>query len=647
MDNMSIFRWMNEDMVTAIVQTIFHSLWMFAVIALIMSVLLKRYQNAAAAIRYKIALGSLFVSVFVFVLSLIYFYPGEQQEVIVNIQAGIFENDASGDGNIYSILDRLQIFMEQYRWPLAITWVLGVLLFGIRLIGSLIYVQLLSKRSIPINIMDINQVFEKVCAHFKINTSILIKESKDISTPMILGILKPVILFPVGMLNQLSMAETEAILAHELAHFGRKDIIVNIIQTIIEALLYYHPAIWWISANIRVERENCCDEQAIAYAGNRIQYAKTLVKIQEIQHGAPMLALQFAHKSFFSNRIKRILNMTQTRNFLKEKVITTFIVLGMIFFVSKDLSGSYSPNNSDHSNSTDGIQKTVTITVDTIPFQKESIRIQKRTNDQDVKISIENGDVVELEINGEKIDKADYDKYEDIIAESKPRSSGNGNARMFFFDDGEPQSFGFNFGDEKFFADSLLKNFEGFRNFEGLGNLEGLRGLKGLEGLRSLEGLEGLQSLDMSQFAEQMKKMQEQLGGMHFDFRSLDSLKGMDGFHFDFAFPDMKPFKGGIDVEDGLFDGALDDTDMPKINESYADIIGNALNRDGLLIPNESNKVELTGKHLKINGEKQPGNIYQKYRRIFEEESGTTLQKNSRLQFNIEGKVAKRKYRVY
>jgi len=145
-----------------------------------------------------------------------------------------------------------------------------------------------------------------------------------------------------------------------------------------------------------------------------------------------------------------------------------------------------------------------------------------------------------------------------------------------------------------------------------------------------------------------MKKLQEQMGGMHFDFRGLDSLKGMEGFNFDFAFPNMDQFKiNGIDVEDGLFDGASDDSNMPKINESYADIIGNALNRDGLLIPNESNKVELTGKHLKINGEKQPSNIYQKYRRIFEEESGTTLQKNSRLQFNIEGKVAKRKYRVY
>jgi hypothetical protein len=117
----------------------------------------------------------------------------------------------------------------------------------------------------------------------------------------------------------------------------------------------------------------------------------------------------------------------------------------------------------------------------------------------------------------------------------------------------------------------------------------------------------------------------------------------------------MEQFKGGFDFDDGdtfiePFGG--DPENMPDFNTSrgnnnFSDAIGNALNRDGLLIPNQSNKVELTGKHLKINGEKQPNNIYQKYRRIFEEESGTTLEKNSKLQFSFEGKEAKRKYKVY
>jgi hypothetical protein len=226
---------------------------------------------------------------------------------------------------------------------------------------------------------------------------------------------------------------------------------------------------------------------------------------------------------------------------------------------------------------------------------------------------MEDGKVTELEIDGKKIDEADYDKYEDIIAQSKPKSSSQGNARMFFFGDGEPQSFEFDLGnDGKLFSDSIFKKFE----------------FKGMDGL------------DMSNFNEQMKKLQDQLGNMQFDFRGLDSMD-FKGFNFDFGNGDtfIDPF--------GNFPENMPDIDIPNNKTNFSDALGNALNRDGLLIPNQSNKVELTGKHLKINGEKQPSNIYQKYRRIFEEQSGTTLEKNSKLQFSFEGKEAKRKYKVY
>jgi hypothetical protein len=102
-------------------------------------------------------------------------------------------------------------------------------------------------------------------------------------------------------------------------------------------------------------------------------------------------------------------------------------------------------------------------------------------------------------------------------------------------------------------------------------------------------------------------------------------------------------------MEDFMEDHDMVMPDGPEHNENknFSDIIGSALNRDGLLIPGQENKVELTGKYLRINGEKQPTNIWQKYRRIFEQESGTVMQKNSRLEFKIMGKESKRKYRVY
>jgi len=273
----------------------------------------------------------------------------------------------------------------------------------------------------------------------------------------------------------------------------------------------------------------------------------------------------------------------------------------------------------------------VLINNDSIPNKKESIRIEKKTNDKEIKISIENGDVTELEIDGKVIDQKDYDKYQDLIEQSKPIGKGNGRQWMFS-DDGDDlhQRFEFKFNDE-IGSDSIFERF-------------GIKGLSGISGF----------NFDQQKLNETLKQMEEHLGKMNFNFQGLDSL------NFDFAFPQLDKLKNDpnfriyefndentFEAPFGNFPDNLPGFEVSPENKSFSDAIGNALNRDGLLLPGEKNKVELTGKYLKINGEKQPNNIYQKYKRIFEEESGTGLQKNSKLEFLFDGKVSKRKYKVY
>ena len=71
---------------------------------------------------------------------------------------------------------------------------------------------------------------------------------------------------PVSALAGLTPRQVEAILAHELAHIRRHDYVVNLLQTVVETLLFYHPAVWWLSHRIRVERENCCDDLAVSHS---------------------------------------------------------------------------------------------------------------------------------------------------------------------------------------------------------------------------------------------------------------------------------------------------------------------------------------------------------------------------------------------
>ena len=92
-------------------------------------------------------------------------------------------------------------------------------------------------------------------------------ESSLAGVPVVVGYCA-VILMPVGLLTGLPAGQIEAILLHELAHIRRRDYLVNLLQTFVEGLLFYHPAVWWISAVIRAEREHCCDDAVVSTQGD-------------------------------------------------------------------------------------------------------------------------------------------------------------------------------------------------------------------------------------------------------------------------------------------------------------------------------------------------------------------------------------------
>ena len=103
----------------------------------------------------------------------------------------------------------------------------------------------------------------RIASRLGIASVIRIVELPHIDVPLVVGCLRPIVVLPIAAISQLSAAQVEAILAHELAHVRRHDYLVNLMQTIAETLLFYHPAVWWLSARIRDEREHCCDDVAL------------------------------------------------------------------------------------------------------------------------------------------------------------------------------------------------------------------------------------------------------------------------------------------------------------------------------------------------------------------------------------------------
>jgi beta-lactamase regulating signal transducer with metallopeptidase domain len=116
-------------------------------------------------------------------------------------------------------------------------------------------------------------------------------ESALVEVPTVIGWLRPVVLLPVSTLAGLSPAQLEALLAHELAHVRRFDYLVNLVQTFGETLLFYHPAVWWVSRRMRVEREHCCDDAAVVACGDAVGYARALAALEGLRAIAPTLAV--------------------------------------------------------------------------------------------------------------------------------------------------------------------------------------------------------------------------------------------------------------------------------------------------------------------------------------------------------------------
>ena len=160
-------------------------------------------------------------------------------------------------------------------------------------------------------------------------------ESKLADVPMVIGHLKPVVLIPFGMLTGLTVKEVEAILAHELAHIKRYDYLINIVQTLVESLLFFNPAVWWISHLIRKNREHCCDDIAVRYCGNQLIYANALSNLGAWSLKSPVLGMGlFKNQNELLMRIKRLVYPQGGNRTVKEKLIPGIVLAMTVLFLS-------------------------------------------------------------------------------------------------------------------------------------------------------------------------------------------------------------------------------------------------------------------------------------------------------------------------
>jgi protein involved in polysaccharide export with SLBB domain len=235
----------------------------------------------------------------------------------------------------------------------VLAWAGGVIVLGLYQLGGWVVVRRMRRTGEPIEDACAMATFQQLIDRLTISRSVRLARSTLVQVPTVIGWLRPVVLLPVNALTGLTSDQLAGLLAHELAHVRRHDYLVNILQTIVETLLFYHPAIWWMSRVIRQERENACDDLAAGVC-DRATYAQALAAMESLRQ-SPALALS-ARGGALLPRIRRILGLPDAhrRRALASGLAAGSIVVAIVvsLFVLQACSSATEPASKDHAPTT-------------------------------------------------------------------------------------------------------------------------------------------------------------------------------------------------------------------------------------------------------------------------------------------------------
>jgi beta-lactamase regulating signal transducer with metallopeptidase domain/beta-lactamase class D len=202
-------------------------------------------------------------------------------------------------------------FASSLPW-LVFVWLGGVSILSIRLIGGWKRAQHLRRHGTKHLSEAWQERLTLLARRIGVHRPVSLYESALVEVPTVIGWWRPVILVPASALMGLSPWHLEALMAHELAHIRRHDYLVNLLQTVTEILLFYHPAVWWISGQMRAERENDCDDLAVAVTGDALIYARALAEIESLRCRPDISRLAMAANT--GSLLLRIRRLVEARN---------------------------------------------------------------------------------------------------------------------------------------------------------------------------------------------------------------------------------------------------------------------------------------------------------------------------------------------
>jgi bla regulator protein blaR1 len=336
MENYASF--LPAPVVSALGWTLLHALWQGTLLALLGLLGFFLTRHRPASLRYGLGMGLLAAQL---PASLATFWYYLSHTATAAGATGGWASAATrpvgevlGQPQPLPLTAQLGLWVQGHLPELVTAWLVGAGLLLLRVLGSWLYVQYLRRGARPVADPLWQQRLGTLARRLQLPHAPRLCESTLLQSPLVIGALRPVVLLPVGLLTGFSVAQVEAILAHELAHIRRHDYLVNLLQSLVEVVFFFHPALWWLSGRIRAEREHCCDDLAVAAGGDARALAHALVRVAEWQSGT-RLAVAFASpRPLLLQRVRRVLGLAPRPEGTLPLLPLLLVVAGLLLGVS-------------------------------------------------------------------------------------------------------------------------------------------------------------------------------------------------------------------------------------------------------------------------------------------------------------------------
>jgi beta-lactamase regulating signal transducer with metallopeptidase domain len=288
---------MNDSM-QALGWTLVHFCWQAAVVALLYRMLDLAFARSRSSVRYALALAAM-ISMFVVAAATLGYEEmrltmdgGSANPVsaprsfvdhgaAAHIGAAETTPSTASRDLVASVAEMVPMSLVRWMPWIDAMWLAGVLILSLRTVGGWMVIRRLRLSSMTEIPESVRSSFDRLAQRMGIRRGIDLLVCERISGPLAMGVFRSVVLLPVSALTHLSPDQLEVVLAHELAHIRRGDYLWNMIQTAVETLFFFHPAVWWLGGHLRQQRELCCDDMALGCCSDPVVYATALLRLEE------------------------------------------------------------------------------------------------------------------------------------------------------------------------------------------------------------------------------------------------------------------------------------------------------------------------------------------------------------------------------